>query len=447
MDLAPGPAPQISVEGFAARRRRVAADLPEGGLLVVATHPEAVFSNDVHHRFRPQSDFWYLTGFQEPGGILALEASGESHLFLRPRKPEAEVWDGRRLGIERAAEALDVDFAHDRDDFSRWLRERLAPLQGSGRRRTGKAASPQATPVLAITEHDPWVHRRLRNACEPADGRPLLAKHRVIKDAREIKLIQRAIDVSVEAHEAAREVVRPGCKEYQIEAALLASFRSAGSTGPGYPPIVGAGDNASILHYISNQDRVGTSQTVLIDAGCEWGYYNADITRTWASSPLSDTAARLHDVVVEAQRAAVAAVAPGVRIREVHEVACRVLVEGLQAEGVLDPSEDASTLVASGAHRPYYMHGTSHYLGLDVHDAGDYRDPTDGGGHDAERGPKSRRLEPGMVITVEPGLYFNPDFAPASPRQMRGLGVRIEDDILVTESGRRNLSRALSVDA
>ncbi len=407
--VAPGPAPQLPPENFAARRAAVAAGLEAP--LVISTHPEALFANDVHHRFRPQSDYWYLTGHQEPGGILVLWPTGDSDLFLHPRDPQYEIWNGRRLGLEGAKEVLGVERVHSREEFGAFARDHLAA-------------------VAAITEHDAWTHRRVRRHTESTDGRAFTAAHRVIKDADEIALLQRACDVTVESHLAATSVVRPGGSEHEVEASLWATWRAEGSTGPGYPPIVGAGDNASILHYIDNQAPIQDGDLVLIDAGCEWGYYTGDVTRTHiAGKPDEDQEAFL-DIVAEAQAKAIATVAPGVRLRDVHDAACRVLAEGMVEHGVLDgPVED---VLDDQRHRAYYMHGTSHFLGLDVHDAGSYKDE-DG---------KSIRLRPGMVITVEPGIYFNPDFAPC-PAHLAGMGIRLEDDILVTDDGHRNLTGAL----
>ncbi len=418
--LAPGPDPQLPLEAFERRRQRVADALPEGGMLVVATHAETTYSNDVEHPFRPHNDFWYLTGFNEPGGVLILDASGGSEVFVREREPSAEIWTVRRLGVQRAAEALGVDQAFALDDLSARLRDRCGP-----------------GPVSAVTEHNPWVHRRLRRALgrAPAEGHELLANMRVIKDADEVRLLQKAADVGVAAMQEAADWIRPGGHEFEVEAALLAHYRRVGSTGPGYPPIVGAGANAAVLHYIANQDPILDGQLVLVDAGCEWGYYNSDITRTFpASGRFDDLQGQLYDVVERARVAAIAAVRPGARLREPHDAATRTLAQGMVELGLLGPeavpNSDGSG--GDGSIRRHFMHGTSHFLGLDVHDSGAYRD---------EHGD-SRQLEEGMVITIEPGLYFNPDYASCPPRT-HGIGIRIEDDILVTADGCRNLTAAL----
>ncbi len=390
-------------EAFAKRRARIAQELD--GTLVVATHPVTTYSNDVEHVFRPHSDFWYLTGFAEPDSVLVLQPSGESTLFLRPRKPEAEIWTGRRLGVDAAPDALGVDKALPIDELA------TLPdmLEGD---------------VVAITGHHE-AHHYVEGAM-PEDGAPLLAKHRVIKDQDEIALMQKAADIGCDAMRMAAAGIAPGVTEYQIEAELLHAYKAAGSTGPGYPPIVGTGANAAVLHYIENRDTVKDGDMVLIDAGCEWGYYNSDITRTYAVGDVPALHRELHGVVLAAQEAAIAQVKPGNTIRHPHEAAARVLAQGLSDLGVLDADPEK---ILKSQLRNHFMHGTSHFLGLDVHDVGHVK-----------HGNEARKLEPGMVITVEPGLYFNSDFAPS---KIEGLGIRIEDDILVTEDGHRNLTADL----
>jgi len=413
--LAVGPDPQIPLASFERRRARVAKALGDEAVLVVATNPVTTYSNDVEHVFRPHSDFWYLTGFREPHALLVLEGgSGATTLFLQGRKPEAEVWTGKRLGVERACEALAVDRAYDIEGVGARLREALR-----GRK------------VHAVVGHDGEVATRLAAATgEVQDARPLLADMRLRKDAEELAMLARAADVGVEAMRRAARQVRPGHHEFQVEAELLRTYREHGSTGPGYPPIVGAGANAAVLHYIANTAPIREGDMVLVDAGCEWGYYNSDITRTFPAGDPGDDAWRVYDLVVQAHDAAVRAAVPGNRLRDPHDAAVRVLAEGLAGMGLL--AGDADKVVEDGGFRSFFMHGTSHYLGLDVHDVGTTKD---------EEG-KSRRLEEGMVITVEPGLYFNTDFAKC-PDHLAGLGVRVEDDVVVTADGPRVLTASL----
>ncbi len=418
-ELAVGPEPQLPLEVYQARRRRVADALGDQGALVVATHPLAVHSKDVEHRFRPQSDFWYLTGFAEPGAILVLiGGTAEAHLFLRTRKPEAEIWTGRRLGVERARDALDVDHAHALDEFPERFHAMVQGLE-----------------VHGIVEHHPEIEEMVRNAVpDIRNGRNLLAGFRCIKDATEIALLQKANDVGVAAMEAVIEGRANLTTEHAMEAELLRAYRASGSTGPAYPPIVGAGANGAVLHYIDNQSAIKPDDVVLIDAGCEWGYYNSDITRTIPAGAWSSLQKELYAIVLEAQKQAIAEIRPGNTFRAPHDAAVRVLTEGLVDRGYIQSNVDDA--IKSEAYRAYFMHGTSHFLGLDVHDVGDAKD--------AEGG--SRVLEPGMVLTVEPGLYFNPDFATV-PDGVPTMGFRIENDVVVTDDGCLDLTRNLVTDA
>ncbi len=420
-DLWPGPAPQLPLESFERRRARLAKALGPGKSLVVATHPTHTFSNDVEFTFRPHSDFWYLTGFNEPGALLVVEGgSGRSTLFLRDRKPEAEIWTGRRLGVERAPDALGVDDAHDIRDLSR-----LLPIVLRGARK-----------VLGVTKHDPAVHRRVRRAAGKRyaeDGGPI-HEMRLRKERDEVRLLQKACDLGIEAQLRAASRMVPGAREFQVEADVGHAFRHAGSTGPGYPSIAGCGPNGAVLHYIANRDPLRSGELLLLDSGCEWGYYTSDITRTYpVGGRFSPLQARLYDLVLDAHQAAMRKVRPGARFREPHEAAVEVLVDGLLAMKYLEGRREK--ILKDQSYRSFFMHGTSHFLGLDVHDVG----------HVRGQGGKGRVLEEGMVLTVEPGLYFNPDYAPCPP-EATGIGIRIEDDVLVTASGHRNLTRRLPVE-
>ncbi|MGB1585584.1 MAG: aminopeptidase P N-terminal domain-containing protein [Thermoplasmatota archaeon] len=409
-DLAVGPAPQLPLEAFQRRRERLADQLD--GTLVVATNPELTYSNDVEHRFRPHSDFWYLTGFAEPGAVLVLDEGGRSTLFCRARDAKAEVWTGRRLGLDRATEALGVDGVYAIDELGDVLPRIL------GKR------------TYQITEHNPDIAEILANHAPDSDpGTDLVAEMRLRKDAAEIDLLRQACDVGAAAMREALPLARAGGTEYGVEAALLRHYRGAGSTGPGYPAIVGAGANAAILHYIENRASIQAGDMVLVDAGCEWGYYNSDITRTVpADGRFSDAHADLYNLVHAAQKAALVQVAPGKTLQDVHIAASKVLMEGFVERGWMKDEDGADGM------RRFYMHGTSHYLGLDVHDAGRYK--IDG---------QSRTLEPGMVITVEPGLYLNPDFTDL-PAGLDPLGIRIENDVVVTSDGREDLLAGLPTD-
>ncbi|MEK6974997.1 MAG: aminopeptidase P N-terminal domain-containing protein [Candidatus Thermoplasmatota archaeon] len=444
-DLAVGPAPQLPLKIYERRRNKLAKALGPGNVLVVATHAVHQYSNDVDYLYRPHSDFWYLTGFDEPRAVLVLHGgSGATDLFVQPRKKEAEIWTGRRLGVERAPKTLGIDRAHSSDDLQ-------AKLPGV----LGKAT------VHAIIDHDPVVRRRVARAAgrrllptpvtpkaggpESAlltsqrqavarHGRTLLHEHRLIKEPEEVAMLRKACDLGVDAHLRAAQGIRPGAREAHVEADFAHHARHNGSTGVGYPSICGCGPNAAVLHYVTNRDRLTKGKLFLIDAGCEWGWYTSDITRTYPVGGAFDrTQMAAYELVHEAQKAALREVKPGASFRAPHEKAVDVITAGLIDLGYIHgPFEKA---VKENTYKAYFMHGTSHWLGLDVHDAGS---PLGADG-------KPRRLEEGMCLTVEPGLYFNPDFAPC-PKKATGIGIRIEDDVLVTADGRRNLTARLPSD-
>ena len=441
-DLAVGPAPQLPFSVHARRRRELARQLGDGHALVVATHTPKQFANDVDYPYRPHSDFWYLTGFDEPRAVLVLHGgSGATDLFVQPRRKEAEIWTGRRLGVERAPGALGIDRAHSSEE----LASRLPAVLGRSK-------------VHAIVDHDPAVRRRLARAAgsrllpvpvpvkvggpdsailkkgvkRPArHGRTMLHDMRLIKEPEELRMLRKACDLGVAAHRQAAALIRPGAREFQVEAAFAHHARHHGSTGVGYPSICGCGPNAAVLHYVRNQGTLRAGQAFLIDAGCEWGYYTSDITRTYPVGGFTRLQSDLYDLVHSAHHAALREVRPGKPFRAPHQKAVDVLTAGLIDFGLLAGPFEAA--VKKQTYRSYFMHGTSHFLGLDVHDAGGYTE--------ADGSP--RMMREGMVLTVEPGLYFNPDFAPECPRHAAGIGIRIEDDVAVTEGGRAVLTRSL----
>ncbi|MFO1534106.1 MAG: aminopeptidase P N-terminal domain-containing protein [Thermoplasmatota archaeon] len=441
--LAVGPPPQLPLPVYAARRRALARQLGDGNALVVATHPPHQYSNDVDYLFRPHSDFWYLTGFDEPRAALVLHGgSGATDLFVQPRKKEAEIWTGRRLGVERAPGALGIDRAHSFEELS-------AALPGV----LGKAK------VHAIAGHDPAVRRRVVRAAgrrlvpDPQDARPggpakkpakpkgrphgsqLLHEMRLVKSSDELKMLRKACDLGVAAHEAAAQRIVAGTPEHQVEAAFAHHARHHGSTGVGYPSICGCGPNAAVLHYVTNRGTLRKGQLFLADMGCEWGWYTSDITRTYpVGGEFSSKQRELYDLVHKAQRAALRKVKPGALFTDVHDAAAQAISDSLVDLSLLAMDKEAA--LKDKAYRAFFMHGTSHWLGLDVHDAGARAEP-DG---------KPRRLREGMVLTVEPGLYFNPDFAECPPGTA-GTGIRIEDDVAVTADGVRNLTRGLAAEA
>ena len=418
---------------FIRRRQRVLEQIGQGVMVVFAAG-HTIRNNDVTHEFRQDSDFYYLTGFDEPDAVLVL-AGGESPssvLFVNPRDPEREVWDGGRLGIEGAkglgfAEAFPI---HELD-------ERLPRLFADQANLFCKFGSeplidPRVSRALGVARDR--ARRGLSSPARLIDLATIVHEHRRTKDPAEIDLLQRAVDITCEAHLTAMAEARPGLHEYEIEALLRGVFKSRGSERVAYEPIVGSGTNATVLHYVRNRRRLCDGDLILIDAGCEYGYYAADVTRTFpVSGRFSRPQRDVYDVVLAAQREGIAQARPGATLEAVHQAVTRVICEGLLKLGVLHGSVEQAE--AEGSYKRFFMHKTSHYLGMDVHDVGSY----------FERG-KARPLEPGVVITVEPGLYFGPDAADVDAKY-RGIGIRIEDDVLIEPSGARVLSGGVPKEA
>ncbi|HWC65096.1 MAG TPA: aminopeptidase P family protein [Thermoanaerobaculia bacterium] len=406
----------LPVHDHAGRRARFAA-LLGGTPAVVPAARIAYRSRDTALRFRQDSDFLYLTGFPEPDAVAVFDR-GAFHLFVLPRDPSREAWDGEREGVEGAKRYGAAGWPLDRlDDF---LSDTLA------------GADRLAIPLGRDPRLDAWwaklpaLRKRGPNP-ELVDPSAILAEMRLRKEESEIAALEAAAAITAEAHARAAEALRPGAGEWEIEALLEYEFRRRGAAGPAYPSIVGAGRNATTLHYVRNDRAIGPGDLVLVDAGAEWGGYCADVTRTLTASGQPSAAQRaVLDVVASAQAAAMERCAPGATFDGVHEAAQAVLADGLVAMGVLEGP--ASRVLEQGLQKPYALHRTSHWLGLDVHDPGA-----------AAPGGSPRVLEPGMVLTVEPGLYFRDD-VPA-PDAYRGIGVRIEDDVLITAEGHRVLSR------
>jgi Xaa-Pro aminopeptidase len=401
---------------YAARRARAMQALA-GGVAVIPSAPERRRTRTTHYPYKPDADFYYLTGFDEPGATLMLHPDGPT-LFLRPRDPQRETWDGPRLGVEAAPAALGLAAAYPEAELAGRL---PALLRGAGRIHF---------PLGRYPEHDAWfvpalagLGSRLHAAPEAvADPAAWLHEQRLVKDAAELALMRQAAAVTAAGFEATKAAIRPGAREYELEAILTAAFRSRGANGHAYNPIVAAGRHATCLHHTRNDGTLAAGELVLIDAGAEVGGYACDVTRTYAVTEPSDAARAALGWVAEAQRAAIAELRPGNSIERFHEAAVAVLTEGLARLGVA---------LGPDGHAPYYMHHTGHFLGLEVHDVGAFRP-----------GGAWRELAPGMVLTVEPGLYFPPDDERV-PAALRGVGIRIEDDVLVTADGPEILTAAI----
>jgi Xaa-Pro aminopeptidase len=413
--------PTDHISTYTTRRRRLAAAMG-GGVAVIPTAPERIRNRDSHYPYRFDSYFYYLTGFDEPEAALVIVAgeSPKSLLFCRSRNEEREIWEGLRHGPEAARERFGFDEAQVIDTLDEAL-PRLLENQPA-----------LYYPVGADPEWDAramkWLNAlRARSRAGVAapdrvqDVRALVDELRLVKDAQELALMRRAARIAAAAHRRAMQATRPGCNEYEIEAELLYEFRRSGAQFPAYSPIVAGGANACVLHYVFNNAPLRDGDLLLIDAGCELDGYASDVTRTFpVNGRFSGAQREVYDIVLAAQRAALDKVRPGNAWNEPHDAAVRVL-----AQGMLDLKLVGGTLdeaLEKESYRRFYMHRTGHWLGLDVHDAGEYK-----------RSGKWRALAPGMTLTVEPGLYIRA--ADDVPEALRNIGVRIEDDVLVAANG------------
>ena len=414
---------------FAERRARVLESIGPSGALLLASPPERLRNGDVHYKFRQDSDILYLTGFEEPGTTVLLRPGHATPfvLFVRPRNPAEETWTGRRAGIDGAVRDHGADAAFAANE----LDDKLAELVSGAEEihyPFGRDPALDAAVARLLGRLRSGERRGQRAPVRLWDARVTLHEMRLLKSPDEVAVLRRAAAITAEAHVAAMRAARDGAGENEIEALIDYTFRRRGGSGPGYPTIVGAGANATILHYIENRSRLRRGQLLLVDAGCEVDGYTADVTRTFPiGAPFSAPQRRLYEAVLEVQQAAIQAVKPGATLDDIHNQVVEQLTVRMVALGLL--SGDVPALIEAGEHKKMYMHRTSHWLGMDVHDVGFYS--VDGA---------SRPLVPGMVLTIEPGLYVAED-APVPP-EFRGLGVRIEDDILVTEAGHENLTVA-----
>jgi len=423
---------------YAARRARLAAQMQPGAVAVLPTAPEVARNGDSDYPYRHDSYFYYLTGFTEPEAVLVLiapngDTPARSILFCREKNLEREIWDGFRYGPEAAREAFGVDEAYPVSELDARMPRLLANVPALYHALDGNA-------VLDARVRD-WmkaVRAQSRSGVTaPAayhDLLPLLDEMRLIKDEAEQALMLRAGIISGQAHARAMRAARAGVFEYELEAELLYAFRRSGAQFPAYTPIVASGANACVLHYNANNRQTRDGELVLIDAGCELDGYASDITRTFpVNGRFSAPQRALYELVLAAQQAAFDAVVPGQPYSAIHEAALRVLVQGMVDVGLVSGFASVDDAIAEKAHLPFYMHGTGHWLGMDVHDVGAYRDL-------AASGKPSRPLAPGMTLTVEPGIYVRP--SATVPEQFWDIGIRIEDDVVVTHDGYRILTEA-----
>lgn len=422
----------IGAVEYMRRRKQLMQMAGEQAILILPSAPERVRSHDTHYPYRQDSDFWYLSGFPEPEAVLVLvpdRKHGEALLFCRERDAEREAWDGPREGQEGAVERYGMDDAYPIDDV-----DDILPGLLEGRSRVYYHFGRDVDFDLKLIGWLKRVRQQARHGAQPPheflELGHLLHEQRLFKSRDEIALMQQAADISVRAHRAAMRLAQPGVHEYELQAEVEREFRAANAC-PAYGSIVGTGSNACVLHYRANNARSRDGDLVLIDAGAEYRGYAADITRTFPINGRFTPAQRaLHDLVGAAQAAALAQARPGVAYEAGHLAAVETLTEGLLRLGLLKGKLERN--VANGDYKRFYRHKTGHWLGLDVHDVGDYRLAGD-----------SRLLESGMVFTIEPGLYVSASDTSVDPK-WRGIGIRTEDNVVITADGHRVLTDALA---
>ena len=388
------------------RRKELLSQLDEGALVIISTNPEQLRNGDVHYPFRPHSDFWYLTGFTEPQAV-AVFSKDTYTIFLRDKDPAREIWDGKRLGVSDAPQALKADKAYSIDELKTQLPKLIADATTLYYDFKPCTLDDEIIQHLAKTQYQSlatYAHEM-----------------RLIKDAGEIELMQKAADISVNAHQLAMQQTHADLLEFEVASVFDAEFRK-NNAEHAYTPIVAGGENACVLHYIENNKVLNDGDLLLIDAGCEVEGYASDITRTFpVNGTFSKAQRQIYQIVLDAQLAAIESIKPGVMVVKPHQIATHVIQQGLIDLGILQADGDLSQ---------FYMHGTGHYLGLDVHDVGAY-----------QKNDQHRQYETGMVTTVEPGIYIRKDDK-INPIYW-GIGIRIEDDVLITNNGNTVLTGAL----
>lgn len=417
--------------------------MDRNSVAIIPAAREAVRSHDTHYRYRQNSDFFYLTGFEEPEAIAVIAPGKEKKLtmFVRPRDLEQEIWNGYRSGVEGAVKDYSADEAFPINEFD----EKLAEIMDGPEVLYYAFGHTSAEMDQKIIRQLAAMRETNRRPLEPprtiVDPSTILHEMRVIKSEAEIEIMQTAADIAADAHVEAMKSVRPGMKEYEVEAMLEAYFRKHGASGSSYTSIIGSGGNATVLHYISNQDTLTDGDLLLVDAGAEYKGYASDITRTFPINGKFTPAQRdIYDLVLKTQMSCVDMVRPGVRLEDLKTHSIELLTEGMVELGLL--KGDPKKLIEEKKYMQFYMHNLGHYLGIDVHDAGKYY-----------FNGESRPAEVGMVMTIEPGLYISPDtsripegFNQDIPEKYLGIGVRIEDDVCVTENGARVLTHRVPKD-
>ena len=419
------------MDQYAARREKALAGFA-GGVAVIPSARTILRAGDSSFPFRQDSDFFYLTGFDEPDALLVLSPEHPMHrtaLFLRKRDRDKEIWDGGRLGVERAVDVLGVDAAYDIDELAERLPEYLV---GAASLHFNFGANPANDRTMheALESARSKTRRKGRAPQSFVDPSLVLHEMRLFKSEAELETMRRACAITARGFAAGVAATRPGAYEYEIAAAIEAEYRRGGAQSVAYESIVAGGDNATTLHYVRNRDRLDAGMLLLVDSGCELDYYATDVTRTWpVNGHFTAEQRAIYEIVLAAQTAAIDAVKPGIARNVFHEAAVRTITEGLVDVGLLSGSVDEN--IERETYKTYFMHGTGHWLGLDVHDVGAYRDASD----------EPVVLQPGMITTIEPGLYVRRDVD--CDERFKGIGVRIEDDVLVTVGGNEVLTSAI----
>jgi Xaa-Pro aminopeptidase len=421
---------EVQKSEFKARRERLLAQMDENSVAIIAAASEVTRSRDTEYAFRQDSDFFYLTGFNEPDAVLVLIPGSDtpSILFCRDKDPLAEVWHGRRIGFAAAKSDYLFEQAFALSELSAQLTTLVSGKQVLYYAQGVYAAfDGQLFSLLASLRNVPKQGNKAPATIK--DVRPLIHEMRLFKSPSEIAVMRQACEISAKGHMRAMRFARPGATEYQLEAELHHHYAMQGARYPAYGTIVGSGDNANILHYTDNSDVLKNGDLVLIDSGCELQGYAADITRTFpVNGKFSDAQAALYNIVLQAQQVAFNEIKPGGYLSQANKLAMQVMTQGLLDLGIL--TGDFEQLMAQQACKEFYLHGLGHWLGLDVHDVGDYK-----------QNDQERAFQPGMVLTIEPGLYISKDSA--APQQYQGIGIRIEDNVLVTAQGFENLTASV----
>lgn len=428
----------IPLEEYKQRRQNLMSRIGKG-VAVFRSAPTAVMHNDVEYVYRQDSDFYYLTGFNESEAVAVFAPNHQEHqfiLFVQPKDLSQEIWTGYRVGVEEAKNLYHADIVYSINELDEKLPEYLV----TGDRIYYHLGRDLYFNEKIITHWQKLILTYPKRGSGPValeDSNFILHPLRMIKSKYEIEMIRKATEISVKAHQRAKEFVQPGRYEYEVQAEIEHTFRLLGGYGEAYPSIVASGANACVLHYIENNRQMQKGDLILIDAGCCYGYYNGDITRTFpVEGSFTPEQQAIYDLVLSAQLQAIDVVKQGNTYNQYHETAVKVLVEGLKELKLLQG--DTEEIIKEEKYKPFYMHRTGHWLGLDVHDAGNYK-------QDAENW---QSFQAGNVITVEPGIYISPYIQPAEgqpaiPDYWKGIGVRIEDDVLITADGNEVLTAGI----